>query len=105
MNIQFTIMAHGLMKAAAIEKALKDIGAPYEAKEAKPVATNGGRRRTRMIITKKEIMAVEQCFAANPGFMTSDVSNATGVSKASVGRIKLGQHALQQGGSDIEKDI
>ena len=51
MNITFTIMAHGFDKAAQIEKALKEIGVPYEAHLAKPV--NGAKtKRTRMVRDK-----------------------------------------------------
>lgn len=97
MNIQFLIMAHGFEKAAAIEKALKEIGVPYESSVAKSVANK--TPRTRVIVTKEMLMVVEQNLSRHEDWSDLAIAKESGVSSATVGRIRKGTHALQQNGA------
>lgn len=105
MNITFTIMAHGLEKAGQIEKALKELGVPYDAKEAKSVAkANGYKRNAR--VTKTEVMAVTTALAAHPDMSYTAISKQCGVHDQTVSKIAKGIHPLQTKGNlvSIKKD-
>ena len=106
MNIQFTINVSTFKKAAGIEESLKAQGISYSARvDDKP--SLGSSKRTRVVIGKNELAAVLQCLASHVNWSHKEISKATGVSRATVGRIALGTHVLQKGNgaSDISEDI
>ena len=94
MNITFTIMAHGFDKAAKIEKALKEIGAPYEANIAKPVG-GPNSRKTRTVVDKALLAIVVTAIDKYPERTDGEIARETGTSHATVGRIRTGKHCLQ----------
>jgi len=94
MNITFTIMAHGFDKAAQIEKALKEIGAPYEANIAKPVG-GANSRKTRTVVDKALLAIVVTAIDKYPDRTDAEIARETNVSHATVGRIRNGHHCLQ----------
>ncbi len=93
MNFLFTITAHGFEKAAQLEKSLKDLGIPYEVVQKSPA---GLSKKKRMVITKVEVLAVQNCFDKHPDWTIAAVSRETNVSQAVVSRIKQGTHPLQK---------
>ena len=97
MNISFTIMAHGLEKAGKIEKALKDLGVPYEAKEAKSVSS-GNNRKSFKRTTKSELAAVLNAIAKFPDETFSSISKRVNVHEQTVSKIARGVHPLQRNG-------
>lgn len=92
MNFDFTIRAHGFEKAAAVEAALKNIGVPYDVKMSKGVAS----KRTRRTLTKAEVTAVAHNITKYPNRSIAEHAKASGVSRATVERIKKGVHPLQK---------
>ena len=91
MNITFTIMAHGFEKAAQIEKALKDIGAPFTAVVAKPV--NAPRKRA--VVDKATLAAVMTTIDKHPNWSDKEVARVVGLGHNTVNRIRHGNHCLQ----------
>lgn len=97
MNVSFTIMAHGLEKAGKIEKALKEIGVPYEAKEAKPCSANGKRRKGSGFgkTSKAQVLAVTNELARNPDWTYTAIGKECGVHEQTVSKIANGIHPIQ----------
>ena len=91
MNITFTIMAHGFEKAAQIEKALKDIGAPFTAVVAKPV--NAPRKRA--VVDKATLAAVITTVDKHPDWSDKEIARVVGLGHNTVNRIRHGNHCLQ----------
>jgi len=95
MNIQFMIKVNNFEKAAGVEKALRSLGLNYQTRvDDKP--SLGVGKRTRQVIGKAEVAAVAQCFANHPKWTVDEVARSTGIGKSTVGRVRLGTHALQR---------
>ena len=92
MNITFTIMAHGFEKAAQIEKALIDIGAPFTAVVAKPV---NAPRRKRAVVDKATLAAVVTTIDKHPDWSDKEIARVIGLGHNTVNRIRHGNHFLQ----------
>ena len=95
MNIQFNIIAHGLEKAAKLEKFLKENSIAFEAGIAKGVCEN---RKKRATVGKAEVMAVIDTAQRHHSWTQEQIGKATNVSHSTVGRILQGTHALQRTG-------
>ena len=95
MNITFTLKVHSFTKAAEVEKSLKSLHLNYESKvDDKPSLGAGRLRRVR--VTKAEVLAVVACRDINPKWNDTEVAKSCNVSAATVGRIRMGTHTLQQ---------
>ena len=90
MNFIFTITAHGFDKAAKLELELKKLDIPYEVKQSQ----GPHRKRTRKVLSKTEVMAVAIAIQKHPDRPTRDIAKETGVSHATINRIRNGTHPL-----------
>jgi len=95
MNIQFTVMAHGFDKAAAIEKALKELGCPYDTVISK---SRNAPKQKRATVDKVQLAVILACIDKNPEWDDKEVGRSTGIGRNTVNRIRRGLHALQQNG-------
>ena len=93
MNITFTIMAHGFEKAAKVEKALKDIGVPYETAIAKSV---NAPKKKRAVIDRTKLAIVITAIDKHPDRNDYEIGRETGIGHNTVNRIRNGKHCLQR---------
>ncbi len=97
MKIQFTLVVTSFGHAAALEEVLQKHDVSYRTEMlGQSTGKSNGHRRKRRVIGKAEVAAVMQCFANHKGWTIVQVAKNTGVSRATVGRISRGTHALQQ---------
>lgn len=94
MNFTFTITAHGFEKAAQIEKALKALEVPFHTAMSKPIGGLKARKK-RTVVDKAMLAIVATAIDKHPDRNDAEISRETGVSGATVGRIRNGQHCLQ----------
>jgi len=102
MKIEFALFVHSFKKAAEVEEAIKKLGITHTMR----IVNSHNKRtqsnvesKTRQTITKVDVLAVTQCYASHKDWTIAQVAKATGVSTATVGRIKLGTHVLQREGA------
>lgn len=100
MNFIFTITTHGFEKAGAVEKYLKDMGIPFETKIA-PNRSNHSGRKKKVFVTPLILGTVLSTIEKQPDWNNDAIARETGVSRATVERIRAGKHALQTKGNVV----
>ena len=93
-------MAHGFEKAGKIEKALKDLGVPYDAQvTAEPCNPKAKKKGTKMRITKIEVAAIIAASQSHPAWDKYAIAKSIGCSRATVERVLSNTHVLQKKGA------
>ena len=98
MNIKFTVMAHGFDKAALVEKALKELGIPYDAQVTTAPCNPKAKSVKRPRMGKADVMVVLHNADKHPMWDKVAIAKASGCSTTTVGRILSGTHVLQTSG-------